>query len=180
MCTHKHLCVYFSSLHDFFFTHVCVLKCYPAPSLLSLNNTPLRSFLMGTWILTFYTFANYSTERINQAVFSFIVVKYTWHKTYHFKHFKMYNSFFFLIFFIYLFIYSWLCWVLASVRGLSPVVASGGHSSSRCAGLSLSRPLLLRSTGSRRAGSVIVAHGPSRSAACGILPDQVSNPCPLH
>ena len=47
-------------------------------------------------------------------------------------------------------------------------------------GLSLSRPLLLRSTGSRRAGSVIVAHGPSRSAVCGILPDQSSNPCPLH
>ena len=45
---------------------------------------------------------------------------------------------------------------------------------------SLSRPLLLRSTGSRRAGSVIVAHGPSCSAACGILPDQGSNPCPLH
>ena len=81
---------------------------------------------------------------------------------------------------IYLFIYLWLCWVLVSVRGLSPVVANGGHSSSRCAGLSLSRPLLLRSTGSRRAGSVIVAHGPSRSTACGILPDQDSNPCPLH
>ena len=44
------------------------------------------------------------------------------------------------------------------MRGLSLVVASGGHSSSRCAGLSLSRPLLLRSTGSRRAGSVVVAH----------------------
>ena len=57
---------------------------------------------------------------------------------------------------------------------------SGGHSSSRCAGLSLSRPLLLRSTGSRRAGSVIVAHGPSCSAACGIFLDQGSNPCPLH
>ena len=28
--------------------------------------------------------------------------------------------------------------------------------------------------------SVVVAHGPSRSAACGILPDQGSNPCPLH
>ena len=42
------------------------------------------------------------------------------------------------------------------------------------------RPLMLRSTGSRHAGSVIVAHGPSRSAACGILPDQGSNPCPLH
>ena len=63
---------------------------------------------------------------------------------------------------------------------LSLVVASGGLSSSRCAGLSLSRPLLLRSTGSRCAGSVIVAHGPSCSAACGIFPDQGSNPCPLH
>ena len=45
---------------------------------------------------------------------------------------------------------------------------------------SLSRPLLLRSTGSRRAGSAIVAHGPSCSAACGILPEQGSNLCPLH
>ena len=80
----------------------------------------------------------------------------------------------------YLFIYLWLCWVFVSVRGLSLVAASGGHSSSRCAGLSLSRPLLLQSTGSRRTGSAIVAHGPSRSAACGIFPDQGSNPCPLH
>ena len=71
-------------------------------------------------------------------------------------------------------------WVFASVRGLSPVAASGGHFSSRCAGLSPSRPLLLRSTSSRRAGPVVVAHGPSRSAACGIFPDQGSNPCPLH
>ena len=60
------------------------------------------------------------------------------------------------------------------------VAASGGHSSSLCAGLSLSRPLLLRSTGSRCAGSVAVAHGPSCSMACGIFPDQVLNPCPLH
>ena len=66
------------------------------------------------------------------------------------------------------------------MRGLSLVVASGGHSSSRCAGFSLSRPLLLRSTGSRRAGSVVVAHWPSCSTACGIFPDQGSNPCPLH
>ena len=86
-----------------------------------------------------------------------------------------------MIFFkFYLFIYLWLCWVFFSVRGLSPVAASGGHSSLRCTGLSLSRPLLLRSTGSRRAGSVIVAHGPSCSTACGIFPDQGSNPCPLH
>ena len=91
---------------------------------------------------------------------------------------------FFFVFFlrcrlIYLFIY-WLCWVFVSVRGLSLVVASGGHSSSRCAGLPLSRPLLLRSTGSRHAGSVVVAHGPSCSAACGIFPNQGLNPCPLH
>ena len=66
------------------------------------------------------------------------------------------------------------------MRGLSPVVASGGHSSSRCAGLSLSQPLPLRNTGSRRAGSAIVAHGASCSVACGILPDQGSNPRRLH
>ena len=86
----------------------------------------------------------------------------------------------FFFFLINQFIYFWLFWVFVSVWGLPPVAASGGHSSSRCAGLSLSRPLLLRSTGSRRAGSVIVAHGPSRSTACGIFPDQGSNPCPLH
>ena len=89
-------------------------------------------------------------------------------------------GFFLTYLFIYLCIYFWLCWVFASVRGLSPAAASGGHSSSRCAGLSPSRPLLLRSTGSRRAGSAVVAHGPSRSAACEILPDQGSNPRPLH
>ena len=70
--------------------------------------------------------------------------------------------------------------VFVSVRGRSLVAASGGHSSSRCTGLSRSRPLLLRSTGSRRAGSAVVAHGPSCYAACGIFPDQGSNPCPLH
>ena len=66
------------------------------------------------------------------------------------------------------------------MRGLSLVTASGGHSSSQCTDLSLSRPLLLRSTGSRRAGSVVVVHRHSCSAACGIFPDQGSNPCPLH
>ena len=84
----------------------------------------------------------------------------------------MYNIYF--LNFIYLF-YLWPCWVFVSVRGLSPVAASGGRSSSRCAGLSLSRR-----TGSRRAGSVVVAHGPSCSVACGIFPDQGWNPRPLH
>ena len=94
-------------------------------------------------------------------------------------HLSLYPSTHLSVFFFNLFIL-WLCWVFVSVRGLSLVVASGGHSSSRCAGLSPSRPLLLRSTGSRRAGSAIVAHGLSYSMACGIFPDQGSNPCPLH
>ena len=90
-----------------------------------------------------------------------------------------FNDFFFLRLIDWLI--DWLlCWVFVSVWGLPLVAASGGHSSSRCAGLSLLWPLLLRSTGSRRAGSVIVAHGPSCSVACGILPDQGSNPSPLH
>ena len=95
-------------------------------------------------------------------------------------HTHIFCDFFFKFYlFICLFVF-WLCWVLVSVRGLSLVAASGGHYSSRCGGLSLLRPLLLWSTSSRRAGSVVVAHGPSCSAACGILPDQGSNPCPLH
>ena len=89
--------------------------------------------------------------------------------------------FYFLYTFIYyLFIYFWLCWVFVSVRGLSLVAASRGYSSLWCAGFSLSWLLLLRSTGSRHAGSVVVPHGLSCSAACGIFPDQGSNPCPLH
>ena len=85
-----------------------------------------------------------------------------------------------------LFFFKYFCLFLAvlglcfCVRAFSSCVASGGHSSSRCAGLSLSRPLLLRSTGFRRAGSVIVAHGPSCSVAHGIFPDQGPNPCALH
>ena len=90
--------------------------------------------------------------------------------------------FFFLnTFIIYLFIY--LLAVLGlrfCARAFSSCGKRGPLSSSRCAGLSLSWPLLLRSTGSRRAGSAVVAHGPSCSAACGILPDQGSNPCALH
>ena len=54
------------------------------------------------------------------------------------------------VLFIYVCMYVWLCWVFVSVQGLSLVVASGGHSSSRCGGhsssrcvgLSLSRPLV--------------------------------------
>ena len=46
----------------------------------------------------------------------------------------------------------WLHWVFVTVCRLSLVVASGGYSSLWCAGFSLRWLLLLRSTGSRRAG----------------------------
>ena len=118
----------------------------------------------------------------NDSVIHIYNIYYMYNIYYIYIHSFLFFYFIYLFFylFIYLFIYLWLCWVFVSVRGLSLVAASGGHSSSRCAGLSLSRPLLLRSTGSRRAGSAVVAHGPSCSAACGIFPDQGSNPRPLH
>ena len=53
----------------------------------------------------------------------------------------------------------WLHWVFIAARGLSLVARSGGYSSLRRAGFSLRWLLLLRSTGSRRAGSVVVARG---------------------
>ena len=53
-------------------------------------------------------------------------------------------------------------------------------SSQLCAGFSLWWLLLVRCTGSRHVGSVVVAHGLSCYVASGIFPDQESNPCPLH
>ena len=84
------------------------------------------------------------------------------------------------IFFFYYFIFfgcvgsSFLC------EGFLQLQQAGATPHHGARGLSLSWPLLLRSTGSRCAGSVVVAHGPSCSAACGIFPDQGLNPCPLH
>ena len=96
-------------------------------------------------------------------------------------------------------IYFWLHWVFVAVHKLSLVAVSRSYSSLWCAGVSLRWLLLLQSMGSRHAGfsscgavsvvvacglqstgSVVVAHGFSCSAACGILPDQGLNPCPLH
>ena len=55
-------------------------------------------------------------------------------------------------FFFNLFIYFWPHRVFVAARGLSLVAASRGYSSVWCAGFSLRWLLLLRSTGSRRAG----------------------------
>ena len=65
-------------------------------------------------------------------------------------------SFFFQI---NLFIYFWLRWVFVAAHGLSLVAVSGDYSSLRCVGFSLRWLLLLWSTGSRYAGSVVVACG---------------------
>uniref|UniRef100_A0AC11EMR1 Vav guanine nucleotide exchange factor 1 n=1 Tax=Ovis aries TaxID=9940 RepID=A0AC11EMR1_SHEEP len=52
--------------------------------------------------------------------------------------------------------YVWLLWVFVAVRWLSLAAASRGYSSSWCVGFSLRWLLLLQSTGSRHAGSVVV------------------------
>ena len=59
--------------------------------------------------------------------------------------------FFFIDLFVYLFIF-WLRSIFIAASGLSLLGASRGYSSLRCAGFSLRWLLLLRSTGSRRAG----------------------------
>ena len=89
--------------------------------------------------------------------------------------------FFFLILFIYLFIFIYgcvgsspLCEGFLQLRQVGATVHHGAQASHH-RGLSC-----WRSTDSRCAGSVIVAHGRSCSASCGIFPDQGSNPCPLH
>ena len=58
--------------------------------------------------------------------------------------------------FIY-FIYFWLRWVFLAACMLSLVAVSGGYSSLWCVGVSLRWLLLLRSTGSRHAGSRVQA-----------------------
>ena len=91
--------------------------------------------------------------------------------------FSLCLPFFFLIF---LFLYffgcvgsSFLCEGFLQLRQVGATLHRGAWASH-------SRSLLLRSTGSRCAGSVVVAHGSSCSAACGIFPDQGSNLCPLN
>ena len=58
-----------------------------------------------------------------------------------------------------LFIYFWLCWVFVAAYGFSLVAASMGYSLLWCVGFSLQWLLLLQSTGSRLAGSVVTVHG---------------------
>ena len=100
--------------------------------------------------------------------------------------------------FLVLFIWFWFCWIVAVMCGFSLVAVSRDHSLAAVrrpliavaspvawalgARASVAQPMVsvvavprLQST-----DSVVVAHGPSCSEACGILPEQGSNPCTLH
>ena len=84
--------------------------------------------------------------------------------------------------FIYLFIYFWLPWVFIAAHGLSLVVAIRGYSLLRCMGFSScgSQVSVVVARGLYSAGSVVIVHELSCSAACGIFLGQGSNLCPLH
>ena len=96
--------------------------------------------------------------------------------------------------FIYLFIYLNFGCVGSSLQcpGFVLVAARDatlrcGVRASHCDGFSCCRARALGTLASvvvarglQSAGSVAVAHGLSCSTACGIFPDQDSNPCPLH
>ena len=64
-------------------------------------------------------------------------------------------------------------WAFSKLRRAGATLPYGARAS-HCGGFSL------RSKGSRHAGSVVVAHRLSCSAACGIFADQGCNPCSLH
>ena len=87
------------------------------------------------------------------------------------------NCSLFLSFFLFIYLFIYLFMAVLGLRFCARAFSSRGEWGPLFIAV---RPFLLRSTGSRRAGSVVVAHEPSCSAACGIFPDHGSNPCPLH
>ena len=103
------------------------------------------------------------------------------------------NSFSQRLLFIYKFIYLFICLFIYFIFGcvepsLLLWLRRAGATlrcdarASHCSGFSCCGARVLGSRASvvAEAGSVVVAHGLSCSVACGIFPDQGSNPCPLH
>ena len=109
------------------------------------------------------------TFRYNQFLMSL------WFKTI-IKFFFSNSSFYFLK--CYLFI--WLYWVFTALCGLSLGVASRSSSLLGVLGLLIAGASLIAEDGLWSTDSVVGARGLSCSEACGIFPDQGSNPCPLH
>ena len=97
------------------------------------------------------------------------------------KEINLKNTFFYNMFYLFLIfqIYFWLHWVFVAVRGLFLVAVSRGYSLLQCTGFSLRWLLLLRSTGSRRTGSVVVAHR-SQSARALVVVTRGLSSCGLR
>ena len=89
------------------------------------------------------------------------------------------SSFFFNFIYFLFFIFGCAGSSLLHV-GFSLVAATKGYSSLWCAGFSLRWLLLLGAQALGTRVSVVVAHGLSCSAACGIFLDQGLNLCLLH
>ena len=98
-------------------------------------------------------------------------------------------------FFVFVFVFFWLRWVFVAACGLFLVATSGSYSSLQCMGFSLwwllccrawvlgTQASVVAARGLSSCGvraSVVVAHRLSCSTACGIFPDQGSNPCSLY
>ena len=71
------------------------------------------------------------------------------------------------------------CWIYLLTAVLALCRCTWAFSTCSVQGFSLQGLLLLRSMGSRHRGLIVGAHRLSCSKACGIFPDQGSNPWPL-
>ena len=83
-------------------------------------------------------------------------------------------------FFFFKSVYFWLHWVFVGARICSLIVQSGGYC--RVAVLKLGAAVAPPAAERRlqSAGSVVGARGLCCPEACGVFPDQGSNPHPLH
>ena len=90
----------------------------------SLGNRKERSYIL---------IEGYRKKIWNSEIWHSVWLVKSWEKKFYFLFLPYFFFSFFLIDWL---IDWWLCWVFVSVQGLSPVAASRGHSSSRCAGLS--------------------------------------------
>ena len=85
-----------------------------------------------------------------------------------------------LLFVPYFFLYFWLCWVFRVPRVLYLVALSGGYSLVAAYELLIAVASVVTEHQLRVQASVGTVHGLTCPKACGILPDQESNPYPLH
>ena len=90
----------------------------------------------------------------------------------------LYLFFLTTFFSFYVFIY-WLCWVFVATYGFSLVAASGKYSVVEVCRLLIVMASLVAEHRLWGVGSGLVVHRISCFSACGIIPDQRSNPCPL-